>query len=142
MTDLQFALTATEVAVILGFSIGALWGEAFSKFDNVIKYNSKFYQGLSPIRQWLVSSLMDATHHFQYGFVLVLLVMKVPWFLDHPTVSLVLTWMGWGLIASDWKDYKNILKRLTAAQAQISSVVAEAQKEEEKPVPVSAAAPA
>jgi hypothetical protein len=115
MTDLQFALTATEVAVVLGFSVGFLWGEAFSKFDNAVKYKSKFYPALSPLCQWLLGSLMDATHHFQYGLALVLLVMKVPWFLSHPTISLVLTWVGWGLIVSDWKDYKNILKRLNAA---------------------------
>jgi hypothetical protein len=94
----------------------------------VIKYQSKFYLGLSPIRQWLLDSLLDATHHFQYGLVLVLLVMKTPWFQSHPTVSLVLTWVGWGLIVSDWKDYKNILKRLNTAQTQVASVVVEPKK--------------
>jgi hypothetical protein len=106
----------------LGFSVGFLWGAAFSKFEGALKYNSGFYPALSPLGQWLLGSLMDATHHCQYGLAVVLLVMKIPWFPSHPTISLVLTWMGWGLIASNWKDCKNILKRLNKAQTQVSSV--------------------
>ena len=112
MSEIQLSLTSSEVATILGFSIGFLWGEAFSKFDHVIKYQSKKYQGLAPLKQWFVSSLMDATHHFQYGLTIVLAVLTAPLFSEHPILKLILLYLGLGLIVSDWKDYQNILKRM------------------------------
>jgi len=110
--DIGITLTAIEVAVILGFSVGLGWGDAFSGFDGQIKYESEWFKRLNKFRQWIVSCLLDATHHFQYGLALVLLTMKHPWFAVHPTLQLVLFYMGWGLVASDWADYKHVLDRL------------------------------
>lgn len=103
-------LNQNEICMILGFSIGFLWGEAFSSFDQKIKYSSGWFRRLSPFIQWLVASLLDATHHFQYGLALILFAME---FSTLPLmVQQLLLWVGWGLVVSDWKDYRNVLKRL------------------------------
>ncbi len=107
---IEFALTSTEIAAILGFSIGLLWGEAFSRFDQNIKYVSSWYKKLAPFTQWFVSSVFDATHHFQYGLAIILFTQVV---VLPELANVILSWLGWGLVVSDWKDYKNVLKRLS-----------------------------
>lgn len=106
---MEFILTVAEVAMVFGFSIGYLWGEAFSGFDGQIKHESEWFKKQNPIIQWFVESLLDATHHFQYGLALILWVMvKLP---PDSIQYLVLIRLGWGLVASDWKDYQNVLRR-------------------------------
>jgi hypothetical protein len=109
--DLTVNLTSAEICVILGFSVGFLWGEAFSSFDQKIKYYSPWFKQLSPFRQWLVASAFDAMHHFQYGLALILFAMEFSAALPL-TAQQLLLWVGWGLVASDWKDYANVLRRL------------------------------
>jgi len=111
--DFTVSLTAAQICAMLGFSVGFLWGEAFSSFDQQIKYNSEWFRRLTPFQQWFVSSLLDAFHHFQYGLALMLLALTVPcpswlpaWF------NTLVLWVGWGLVVSDWKDYRNVFKRL------------------------------
>jgi len=108
---INVGLTLEQAAVLLGFSIGYLWGEAFSRTDQAIKYKSEWFRRQSALKQWLVSSLLDAMHHFQYGLALILVVL----ILDNtlPVVAqLLLAYAGWGLIISDWRDYENVFKRL------------------------------
>lgn len=119
--SMTITLTAELIAVILGFSIGYLWGEAFSGFDGQVKYGTgSAWDGEESWRRFLIGAFLDANHHFQYGLVLMLMVMRPSklWIFDwtwlkvHPTLSLILLFVGWGLVVSDGKDYKNILKRL------------------------------
>ena len=112
MSAVEFALSASEVAMVLGFSVGFLYGEAFSRFDKTVRYQTAWFKGLSGFGQWLVSSLFDANHHFQVGLVVVLATLKLPFFADHPTLNLVFFWLGWGLVVSDLRDFRNVLKRL------------------------------
>lgn len=110
-------LTPEQVAVILGFSIGYLWGEAFSKADQAVKYKSKWFKRLSRFKQRLVSSFMDALHHFQYGLALILAVQVFGEAL--PIVfQLLLAYAGWGLVVSDWRDFRNVLRRLGLLEAE------------------------
>lgn len=111
--DFTIVLTASQISAILGFSIGFCWGEAFSSIDQQIKYKTEWFKKLSPLRQWFVASVLDAFHHFQYGLALMLLAMLSPcpsWF--PAWFGTVVLWTGWGLVVSDWKDYRNVLKRL------------------------------
>jgi len=107
---MEFTFTATEVATILGFSVGLLWGESFSGFDGQIKYETQWFQNLDPFTQWLVASILDATHHFQYGLAVILWV--ITRLTPGSTPYTLLLWLGWGLVVSDWKDYRNVLRRL------------------------------
>ncbi|MEM3626436.1 MAG: hypothetical protein QXZ25_00210 [Candidatus Bathyarchaeia archaeon] len=109
--DLTVSLSAAEICAILGFSVGFLWGESFSSFDGKIKYYSSWFKQLSPFKKWLVASAFDAMHHFQYGLMLMLFVMEFAAALPLMVRQLLL-WVGWGLVASDWKDYANVLRRL------------------------------
>ncbi len=108
---MELTLTIAEVAMSFGFSIGFLWGEAFSNVDGKIKHESDWFKSLSPVWQWFVESLLDATHHFQYGLGVILYTMLM--FPEGSVWYMVLYTLGWGLVVSDWKDYKNVLKRLT-----------------------------
>jgi len=124
---LQIELTAYQIAVTLGFSIGFLWGEAFRGFDGQIKHGDNGYEDWPSWKKFLVGALLDANHHFQYGRAVMLIAMLRPdlrwiynlallnftWLNSHPTVTLILLWLGWGLVVSDWKDYQNVLKRIT-----------------------------
>jgi len=108
-------LSLDEIALVLGFSLGYLWGESFSQFDQAIKHRSAWFKELSPFKQWLAASTLDVFHHFQYGLALILLVSAYGFCLD-PLLHTILVWAGWGLVASDWKDYQNVIKRLNAAK--------------------------
>lgn len=118
--EFEITLTAYQIAVMLGFSIGLLWGEAFSGFDGQIKYGNDDYESWPSWKKFLVGALLDANHHFQYGLAIMLIAMRRPiiwvfnftWLNAHPTITLMLLWLGWGLVVSDWKDYQNVLKRL------------------------------
>mgnify|MGYP000686893289 CR=1 FL=1 len=102
-------LDALTLAQILGFSIGFLYGESFRRWDYMIKYKTRWYRRLSPWWRWFISSLLDTQHHFQYGLALMLLTEILEW---NPLVEIVLYWLGLGLVLSDWKDYRRVLKRM------------------------------
>lgn len=110
-------LTAGQVAVILGFSMGYLWGEAFSIADQAIKYEGWWFKLSSSLKQWLVSVLLDAMHHFQYGLALILLVQVFGEALP-VVLQLLLAYAGWGLLISDWRDFRNVLRRLGLLEAE------------------------
>jgi hypothetical protein len=106
------------IAAILGFSFGYLYGEAFSKFDEAVKYENIWYENLNPLLKWFIASLLDANHHFQYGLVLMLLT----YFYSLPPLwLLILWWAGAGLVVSDWKDYQYVLKRMGLVSQSSSS---------------------
>ena len=111
MSIIDFSLTAEQLVMYLGLSIGYLWGEAFSGFDGQVKYEFDWFKKFDRFTQWIITSILDVTHHFQWGLILILLVTLNDWFALHPTIGAILRWVGWGLIVSDWKDYKNVLKR-------------------------------
>lgn len=108
---LNLNLDPLEVAAVLGFSIGYLWGETFSDADWAIK-NTESFKKLSSFRKWLVSHILDVTHHFQYGLVLYLVAIKSTGLAQYPLIQLIIIWLAWGLIVSDWKDYQYVLKRM------------------------------
>jgi len=128
LTDLELtiALTVYQIAVTLGFSIGFLWGEAFSGFDGEVTHGDNGFDTWPRWKKFIVGALLDANHHFQYGLVIMLIAMlrpdiwifKFSWLNVHPTINLILLWLGWGMVVSDWKDYKNVLKRMTPGQEE------------------------
>jgi len=94
--------------------------EAFSGFDAAVKHGDNGYEEWPRWKKFLVDGFLDANHHFQYGLVVMLIAMLRPviWVFDfswlnvHPTITLILLWLGFGLVSSDWKDYQNVLKRM------------------------------
>lgn len=115
MTLIEFTLTVYQVTIVLGFSLGFLLGESFSDFDKQIKHGgqkgepSDWYKKLTPFQQWLVSSLLDLLHHYQYGLAIILI--SETW-MTPGTWQLIIKYIGIGLVISDGKDFKNILKRM------------------------------
>jgi len=103
---------------ILAFSIGFLWGESFSKFDQYVKYGNGngWFSKLSRRKQWLVERILDANHHFQYGLVLMILA----YFVTEPLLALFTYAMGFGLLVSDLKDYKYVLKRFFSGITEVA----------------------
>lgn len=106
---MEITLTLTEAITYLAFSIGFLWGEAFSAFDGIVKYESDWYKKFDKVGQVVITGILDAMHHFQYG--LALIIVADIYFSVHPLIWLFVRWLGWGLIISDWKDYRNVLLR-------------------------------
>ncbi len=124
LDDFPAELSNREIEMALnctGFSLGFLYGEAFSRFEQTIKYSTSWFKKQSAFLQWLVSSLLDANHHFQVGLAVVLVVLTSPLFANNPTWRLILLWLGWGLVASDMRDFRNILRRIGLKQAPTSS---------------------
>jgi len=97
------------LAQILGFSIGVLYGESFSELDFKVKYVSQWFKNRSLFWQWIIASILDTQHHFQYGLALMLTVQLVTL---HPILALMLYYMGLGLVVSDLKDYEYVIARL------------------------------
>jgi len=102
--------TPQQALFIVSFSVGVLWGEAGSTFDWEVKYGKtkKWFNSLSLIQKTVVDFILNLTHHYQYGLVLVYLSQK---YLSGDPLTFFM-WAGWGLIISDWKDYQQILIRL------------------------------
>lgn len=92
--------------VWLARSLGFLLGESFSELDHKVKHLSPRYQAMSEFSKYIISCLLDFTHHFQYGLAL----MIIGHYLQGDVQTFVYNF-GWGLVISDWKDYKNVLKR-------------------------------
>jgi len=103
-------ITPLFLLQVLGFGIGLLAGESFARFDYMIKHKSEWYKKLAPFWKWFVAGLLDILHHWQYGAVLILFVQLYP---NTPDAwGILLTWLGIGLIVSDWKDWEYIIKRM------------------------------
>ncbi len=118
---MEILITATEALVDLAFSIGLLWGEAFSAFDGAIKYESDWYKQFDSVGQVVINGILDATHHFQYG--LALIAVADLYFMSRPLWALFMKWVGWGLIISDWKDYENVLKRFGVGAGEETEII-------------------
>lgn len=122
----MFLEDPTTIASILGFSIGFLYGESFSRFDQIVRYGTEWFLERSPFVQWLIASMLDVNHHFQYGLALMLLA-KVATF--PILLGTMLWWAGSGLVVSDWKDYEYVLKRMGLAGSQSQNVTQDSKEE-------------
>lgn len=96
--------------IILGFSVGFLWGEGASNFDWQVKYGAgkDWYDKRSIVSKAIIDFALNVTHHYQYGLAIIILAQL---YLTGNRQLLAL-YFGTGMIVSDWKDYKYILKRL------------------------------
>lgn len=96
--------------ITLGFSLGFLWGEGGSNFDWEVKYGSGkvWYEGQTLTVKAIIDFLLNVTHHYQYGLIIIIL----GYLYAAGDILLFMQYFGLGLIISDWKDYKYILKRL------------------------------
>jgi len=97
-------LLDTELlSVILGFSTGALLGNAGKNFDYNIK-KTEWFKNLNQFSKWLISMILDVTHHFQYGLILMLYALT---YIDsnlHPIRFWLIYSFGFGLVVTDVKD--------------------------------------
>lgn len=100
---------ATSI-IVLGFSLGYLFGEGGSNFDWEVKYGAgkEWYDKQNPVTKLLIDKGLNVTHHFQYGLVAV--IIGHVWLTGELKVAA--QYFGAGMIVSDWKDFKYILKRL------------------------------
>ena len=123
MIDTLFNLDVPTLAKILGFSVGFLWGEAFSNLDYQMKQTS-WYLNQNTFWKWFWAGIMDTMHHFQYGLALIIFTLKLDviismspslaWLniLTYTTPNLILMYVGIGLVSSDIRDYEYVLKRM------------------------------
>ena len=113
---MNFSFTAIQIATLLGFGSGVYAGEAFSGFDGLVKYGvngeNTWFEKLSPWEQRFLSIILDMSHHFQYGLAMVLIAKINPLLIVRPVIATIISSYGWGLVASDWKDFENVLERL------------------------------
>lgn len=118
---MEIALSLTEALVYLAFSIGFLWGEAFSGFDGEVTHGENGFDAWPRWQKFLVGGFLDANHHFQIG--LAMIIIADIYVLGHPLWTLFLKWVGWGLIVSDWKDYENVLKRFGVGNGEETEII-------------------
>jgi len=102
MTPVYIPLLDVElVAVILGFATGIAMGNAGKNFDYEFQ-QSEWFQGKSKFHQYIVKIILNSTHHFQYGLILMLYALK---YLEQGTIIFwVLYSLGFGLVVTDIKD--------------------------------------
>lgn len=82
--------------------IGFVFSRAFGKqLDRDIQ-NGEWFKGLSKPWQNFVKRLLDATHHFWMGMLLMVYAGKLSgWFSLDPQIFF---WVGWGFFVDDWPD--------------------------------------
>jgi hypothetical protein len=75
------------------FSFGICFARCFGKTLDQDIQNSEWFKALSELEQWIVEHLLDFTHHWWIGALLVLYGGRVE-----------IIWFGWGLILDDLPD--------------------------------------
>jgi len=96
-------LDSELLSVVLGFSTGVAFGNAGKNLDQTIK-NTQWFKNRSGFVKWLISFLLDVTHHFQYGLALMLYALVYIDPIQHPIRFWLLYSFGFGLVVTDIKD--------------------------------------
>jgi hypothetical protein len=96
----------TTLIEITWFLIGITFARGFGKkFDLTIKATA-WYKSLSPIPKWLIESLLNSTHHFWIGLLLMI-------YITRPEIY----WLGAGIAVDDIPDiprrFQGYFKNLT-----------------------------
>jgi len=103
-------LLETELlAVVLGFGTGVALGNGGKDFDRMVQ-ETEWFKKLSKFKKWLVKMLLDLTHHFQYGLILMLYA-RIYLESTHPTLFWIVYSLGFGLVVTDIKDVPRRFRR-------------------------------
>lgn len=98
------------LSVILGFSTGVAFGNAGKNFDNEVQ-NTQWFKNRNRLVKWFLKFLMDVTHHFQYGLILMLYAMVYIDMELHPVRFWLVYSFGFGLVVTDIKDIPRRFRR-------------------------------
>ena len=90
------------LAVVLGFGTGIALGNAGKNFDRMVQ-ETEWFSKLSTFYKWLVKTLLDVTHHFQYGLILMLYA-RIYLETTHPTLFWIVYSLGFGVVVADIQD--------------------------------------
>lgn len=91
------------LAVILGFSTGVCMGNAGKNFDNLVQ-NTQWFKNRSAVSKFLIKFILNVTHHFQYGLILMLYAKCKIDPNVHPVIYWTIYSLGFGLVVTDIKD--------------------------------------
>ena len=75
------------------FAMGITFGRGFGKQLDQDIQSSKWFKKRGYWTQWLLKRVLDVTHHWEIGILMVLYI---------PTVEVI--WFGWGLVVDDLPD--------------------------------------
>jgi len=96
----------TNLLEWLWLCLGITFGRAFGKKFDLEIQETEWFKKLKPWQKWLIRRLLDFTHHWWIGLLLVVYLSHIP----------ELYWFGWGLFYDDLPDvprrFKKILKDL------------------------------
>jgi hypothetical protein len=91
MVQIELPLPQTLLEVTW-FLIGFFAGRAGAQCDHKVK-ETEWYNGLCPMQKYLVDALLDFTHHFWIGLLLMVYA-----------VNPEMYWFGMGLFVDDMPD--------------------------------------
>lgn len=100
----DFTITVPVPSTLLAmcwFLIGINFGRGFGKSIDQDIQATEWYKNLSGIWQWLLKRLLDVTHHWWIGLLLVVYAYRIDWMLLFAEEAY---WFGWGLFVDDLPD--------------------------------------
>lgn len=83
------------------FAIGLTFGRGFGKNLDQNIQNSTWFKQQRPVVQWVLSRILNVTHHWWIGALLML----------YPAVIQEIYWFGFGLLIDDLPDVPARLKQ-------------------------------
>ena len=87
--------------MVLWFGLGLIFGRAFGKKIDYDIQQSDWFKSQSLVVQFIVKRMLDFTHHWWIGALLMVYVPKVP----------EVHWFGYRLLADDFPDIPDRIKK-------------------------------
>ena len=85
--------TPATLAAITFFGMGIVFGRGFGKQLDQDIQEGTWFKAQPPLNQWIIKRVLDVTHHWWIGMMLVLYI---------PYEEAI--WFGWGLVVDDIPD--------------------------------------
>ena len=108
MMQVSFPVPAT-FATWLWFAMGFTFGRSFGKMLDQEIQETDWFKSQSRLRRWVIKRVLDFTHHWWIGGLLMVLAPLVMW---NPMLSEVLFWFGAGLFVDDLPDIPSRMREI------------------------------
>jgi hypothetical protein len=86
------------------FAMGIMFGRCFGKEMDQTIQKTEWFKSLNNPSKWLVKRILDFTHHWWIGGLLMILAPQIGTHFADPALGLSIYWFGAGLFIDDLPD--------------------------------------
>ncbi len=86
------------------FAMGIMFGRCFGKEIDQAIQKTVWFQDLNSASKWLVKRILDFTHHWWIGGLMMIFAPQIAAYFANPALGLGIYWFGAGLFIDDLPD--------------------------------------